>query len=143
LVADGLGFKSGVKNFNPTVNDWVIKNAEALYQTKAGIPAGHYSGNTVLSADNQTLYLFVEGQPTGPIAIKGLVNNISRIRIVGDGTMLSHEIYNKLYWSKIPGAVYIDIPKDKLDKQLTVIALLLDGPVKLYREKVGAIESNL
>ncbi|WP_231424796.1 alpha-L-fucosidase [Pedobacter sp. Leaf250] len=143
LVADGLGFKSGVKNFNPTVNDWVIKNAEALYQTKAGIPTGHYSGNTVLSADNQTLYLFVEGQHTGPIAIKGLVNNISRIRIVGDGTMLSHEIYNKLYWSKIPGAVYIDIPKDKLDKQLTVVALLLDGPVKLYREKVGAIESNL
>jgi len=143
LLADGLGFKSGIKNFNPTVNEWVIKNAEVLYKTIQGVPDGHYTGNTTLSADKQTLYLFVKGQPTGPIAIKGLVNNISRIRIVGEGTMLGHTIYNKLYWSKIPGIVYIDIPKDKLDTQLTVIAVLLDGPIKLYREKVGAIESNL
>ena len=87
--------------------------------------------------------MFVEGEPTGPIAIKGLKNNISRIRVVGEGTMLPHEIYNKLYWSKIPGIVYIPIPKDKPDKNLTVIAVLLDGPVSLYREEVGAIESNL
>ena len=143
LAANGLNFKSGVKNFNAEVNDWIIKNAEALYKTTAGIPEGHYQGRTALSADKQTLYLFVEGEPTGPIAIKGLKNNISRIRVVGEGTMLPHEIYNKLYWSKIPGIVYIPIPKDKLDKNLTVIAVLLDGPVSLYREEVGAIESNL
>ncbi|MDQ0637889.1 alpha-L-fucosidase [Pedobacter sp. W3I1] len=143
LTADGFEFKSGIKNFNPKVNNWVIKNAEALYKTTGGIPAGHYQGNTALSADKQTLYLFVEGTPTGPIAIKGLKNNISRIRIVGEGTMLPHDIYNKLYWSKIPGIVYIPVPKDKLDLELTVIAVLLDSPIDLYREKVGAIESNL
>ncbi|MCZ4224886.1 alpha-L-fucosidase [Pedobacter rhodius] len=143
LAADGFDFKPGIKNFNPKVNDWVIKNAEALYKTTAGIPEGHYQGRTTLSADKQTLYLFVEGKPTGPIAIKGLKNNISRIRVVGEGTMLPHEIYNKLYWSKVPGIVYIPIPEDKLDKELTVIAVLLDGPVDLYREKVAAIESNM
>ncbi|MBB6236232.1 alpha-L-fucosidase [Pedobacter sp. AK013] len=143
LTADGFEFKSGIRNVNPKVNNWVIKNAEALYKTTGGIPAGHYQGNTALSADKQTLYLFVEGTPTGPIAIKGLKNNISRIRIVGEGTMLPHEIYNKLYWSKIPGIVYIPVPKDKLDPELTVIAVLLDSPIDLYREKVGAIESNL
>ena len=143
LAADGMNFNANIKPLDQTVNNWVIKNAEALYKTTGGIPAGHYQGNTVLSADKQTLYLFVEGTPTGPIAIKGLKNNISRIRIVGEGTMLPHEIYNKLYWSKIPGIVYIPVPKDKLDPELTVIAVLLDGPVDLYREKVGAIESNL
>ena len=143
LMADGVGFKSGIQNAKNSVNAWVVKNAEALYKTTSGIPFGHYTGNTALSADKQTLYLFVEGTPTGPIAIKGLKNNISRIRVVGEGTMLSHEIYNKLYWSKVPGIIYIDIPKDKLDQQLTVIAVLLDGPIDLYREKVGAIESNL
>lgn len=141
--ADGLGFNANVKLINPRTNSWVIKHAEALSNTQKGIPAGHYTGNTALSADKQTLYLFVEGLPTGPIAIKGLKNNISRIRIVGEGTMLSHEIYNKLYWSKVPGIIYIDIPKDKLDQDLTVIAVLLDGPIDLYREKVGAIESNM
>lgn len=143
LVADGLNFKSKVKPFDEKVNTWVIKHAEVLYKTDAGIPAGHFVGNTALSADKQTLYLFVEGKPTGPIAIKGLKNNISRIRVVGEGTMLQHEIYNKLYWSKIPGIVYIPVPEDKLDPELTVIAVLLDSPIELYREKVGAIESNL
>jgi alpha-L-fucosidase len=143
LAVDGMNFNANIKPLDQDVNNWIIKNAEALYKTGAGIPQGHYQGKTVLSADKQTLYLFVEGTPTGPIAIKGLKNNISRIRIVGEGTMLQHEIYNKLYWSKIPGIVYIPVPKDKLDPELTVIAVLLDSPIDLYREKVGAIESNL
>ncbi|WP_293789011.1 alpha-L-fucosidase [uncultured Pedobacter sp.] len=143
LTADGLDFNPGIKNADQKVSNWVIKHAEALYKTGKGIPGGHYQGNTALSADKQTLYLFVEGTPTGPIAIKGLKNNISRIRIVGEGTMLPQEIYNKLYWSKIPGIVYIPVPKDKLDPELTIIAVLLDSPIDLYREKVGAIESNL
>ncbi len=143
LPADGLDFNPGINNVDQKISNWVIKNAEALYKTGKGIPAGHYQGNTALSADKQTLYLFVEGKPTGPIAIKGLKNTISRIRVVGEGTMLNHEIYNKLYWSKIPGIVYIPIPEDKLDNELTVIAVLLDSPIDLYREKVGAIESNL
>lgn len=143
LTADGINFNAQVKPLDLKVNNWVIKHAEALHKTIAGIPEGHYQGKTALSADKQTLYLFVEGQPTGPIAIKGLANNISRIRVVGEGTMLSHQVYNKLYWSKVPGIVYIDIPKDKLDDELTVIAVLLDGPINLYRENVGAIESNL
>ncbi|WP_293313147.1 alpha-L-fucosidase [Pedobacter sp. UBA5917] len=139
LGADGMNYKT-----KQTLYDyWVVKNAEAICKTLKGIPEGHFQGKTALSADKQTLYLFVEGEPTGPIAIKGLKNNISRIRVVGEGTMLQHEIYNKLYWSKIPGIVYIPVPKDKLDRQVTVIAVLLDSPIELYREKVGAIESNL
>jgi alpha-L-fucosidase len=30
----------------------------------------------VLSKDKQTLYLFVEGIPTGPIALKGIKNEL-------------------------------------------------------------------
>lgn len=127
----------------PTDKAWVAKHTEIFDHTLPGIPAGHYQGNTLLSADRQTLYLFVEGKPTGPIALKGIKNSISRIRVVGEGTILPYEIYNKLYWSKIPGIVYIPVPEVKLDKQLTVIAVLLDGPIDLYREKVGAIESNM
>lgn len=142
LTFDGFEPIVASRPLNQTISDWLTKNAEALYQTGKGIPYGHFEGNTAISADLKTLYLFVEGQPTGPISIKGLKNQISRIRIVGEGTMLDHAIYNKLYWSKVPGIVYIDIPKDRLDKNLTVIAVLLDGTIDLYREKVSAIESN-
>jgi alpha-L-fucosidase len=39
--------------------------------------------------------------------------------------------------------VYVDVPATRLDKTMTVIAVLLDGPADWYREKVGAIESNM
>lgn len=144
LTNDGLGMQiKKTPNANPETLEWISKHAEALFETGKGLPAGHYPGMSALSKDKQTLYLFVEGTPSGPIALKGIKNDISRIRIVGDGGMLSHTIYNKLYWSDRPGIIYIDIPKERLDKQMTVIAVLLNKPVELYRENVGAIENNL
>ncbi|WP_454046030.1 alpha-L-fucosidase [Chryseobacterium sp. Marseille-Q8038] len=144
LTNDGLDMQiKKTPNTNPETLEWISKHAEALVETGKGLPAGHYPGMSALSKDKQTLYLFVEGTPTGPIALKGIKNDISRIRIVGDGSMLSHTIYNKLYWSDRPGIIYIDIPKERLDKQMTVIAVLLDKPLELYRENVGAIENNL
>ncbi len=144
LTSDGLDMKiAKTPKTNPETLQWISKHAEALFETEKGLPNGHYSGISTLSKDKQTLYLFVEGTPTGPVALKGIKNGIARIRIVGEGTMLSHTIYNKLYWSDRPGIVYIDIPKEKLDKQMTVIAVLLNKPLELYREHVGAIENNL
>jgi alpha-L-fucosidase len=143
LAVDGQGLEKEKSALSPELYSWVNKNAEALYKTGKGLPTGHYQGSSCLSADKQTLYLFVEGKPTGPIALKGLKNKISRIRIVGEGTMIEPQLFNKLYWSAVPGIVYIPIPQSRLDKDLTVIAVLLDGPLDLYREKVGAIESNL
>ncbi|MGN7707090.1 alpha-L-fucosidase [Chryseobacterium sp. 22543] len=144
LTSDGLDMKiKTTPNTNQETLQWISKHAEALYETEKGLPDGHYSGISALSKDKQTLYLFVEGTPTGPIALKGIKNGIARIRVVGEGTMLSHTIYNKLYWSDRPGIIYIDIPKEKLDKQMTVIAVLLNKPIELYRENVGAIENNL
>ncbi|MBB4805286.1 alpha-L-fucosidase [Chryseobacterium defluvii] len=144
LTSDGMEMKiKTTSKTNPEIINWISKHAEALYETGKGLPDGHYSGRSTLSKDRQTLYLFVEGALTGPIALKGIKNGISRIRIVGEGSMISHDIYNKLYWSDRPGIIYIDVPKERLDKNMTVIAVLLDKPIELYREKVGAIESNL
>lgn len=125
------------------VKDWATKHAEVLHSAQQGIESSHFNGKTALSADRQTLYLFVEGEPMGPIALKGLKNKIARIRIVGEGSMISHQVFNKLYWSATPGIVYIDVPKERLDKYMTVIAVLLDSPIDLYTEEVKAIESNL
>jgi len=144
LTNDGLNMKIPISSkTNKETLNWVSKHAEALFETEKGLPNGHYSGMSTLSKDRQTVYLFVEGVPTGPVALKGIKNGISRIRIVGEGSMINHNIYNKLYWSDRPGIIYIDVPKERLDKNMTVIAVLLDKPVELYREKVKAVESNL
>ncbi|SFN39831.1 alpha-L-fucosidase [Chryseobacterium oleae] len=144
LTSDGQDMKiQKTAKTNPETLEWISKHAEALYETGQGLPEGHYSGMSALSKDRQTIYLFVEGTPTGPVALKGIKNNVARIRIVGEGSIISHKVYNKLYWSDTPGIMYIDIPKNRLDKNMTVIAILLDKPVELHREKVNAIENNL
>lgn len=74
--------------------------------------------------------------------MKGLVNKVNRVWVVGNGAMLPYKVYNKNYWSEVPGNLYIDIPERVQDEQITVIAVLLDGPIKLYRGVGQVIESN-
>jgi len=66
--------------------------------------------------------------------IKGLKNKVNRVRVVGDGTKLSFKVLGKQYWSPVPGLLCVDVPAEVLDEQVTVITLLLDGPIDLYRE---------
>lgn len=121
---------------------WTQKHQEAIWGTSAGIPPGHFHGPTTLSEDQQILYLFVRGNPGGEIPILGLKNNINRIYVVGQGTKLDHQVVGKVYWSAYPGIKYIKVPDSVLDENMTVIALLLDGKIDLYREDGAVIEQN-
>lgn len=121
---------------------WIKKHKEAVYETKAGIPAEHFQGYTTLSKGGDILYLYLPYKPNGPIEIKGLMNKVNRVWVVGNGTMLPYKIHNKNYWSEVPGNLYIDIPERVMDEQITVVAVLLDGPVKLYRGAGQVISSN-
>ncbi|HLT51909.1 MAG TPA: alpha-L-fucosidase [Arenibacter sp.] len=121
---------------------WTNKHKEAIYGTRSGIPKEHFYGATTLSKDQTILYLFVEGNPGGEVVVRGLKNNINRIWVVGEGTKLSHQVVGKVYWSHYPGIKYIKLPEHVLDENMTVLALLLDGKVDLYREDGAVIESN-
>jgi len=121
---------------------WTKKHKTAIYGTRAGIPHGHFNGYTALSKDKSILYLYVDNKPNGPLLIKGLKNKVNRIWVVGNGTKLSHKVVGKQYWSSVPGLLYIDLPEQVQDKDVTVIAVLLKGEVDLYREAGQVIESN-
>ncbi|WP_455674300.1 alpha-L-fucosidase [Phocaeicola sp.] len=121
---------------------WTKKHKEAIYETRAGIPAEHFQGYTTLNKAGDILYLYLPYKPNGPVEVKGLLNNVNRAWVVGNGAMLNYKVYNKPYWSSLPGNLYIDVPEQVQDEQITVIALLLDGPVKLYRGVGQVIESN-
>jgi alpha-L-fucosidase len=124
------------------IGRWTNKHKEAIYGTRAGVPKEHFNGYTALSKDKTTLYLYVDNKPNGPLLIKGLKNKVNRIWVVGNGTKLSHKVVGKQYWSTVPGLLYIDLPEKVQDKDVTVIAILLQGKVDLYSEEVKAIESN-
>ena len=121
---------------------WTTKHQSAIYGTIAGIPCNYTTNKTALSKDSTTLYLYVDNKPNGPLLIKGLKNKINRIWVVGNGTKLSYKIVGKQYWSEVPGLLYIDLPEHVQDKDVTVIAILLDGKIELYGTEGQVIESN-
>ncbi len=121
---------------------WTNKHAEAIYGTRAGIPYEHYYGPTATNKEGNILYLYVPHKPNGSLVLKGIKNKINRMWVVGNGTKLNWDVKMKQYWSAVPGIVYIDVPEKVLDPQVTVIAILLDGKVDLYRESGQVVESN-
>ncbi len=122
---------------------WTKKHSEAIYTAEAGIPYEYYYGPTALSSDSTMLYVFVRDFPKdGKVVLRGIKNNINRIYVVGNGAMIEHEIFSKVYWSSYPGLLYIDVPEHVIDENYTVIAIMLDGKIDLYNKRHGAIESN-
>jgi alpha-L-fucosidase len=116
---------------------WTHKHDEAIFGTRAGLPQGHFYGPSTLSKDSSTLYLFLPGKGNEQVVIKGLLNKIESIRVVGNGAKLDDKIVGKISWSPVPGLVYIKVPENVQDKYMTVLAVKLDGPIKLYRGKGG------
>ncbi len=122
---------------------WTNKHKEAIYGTRAGIPAEHFpDGYTTLNKAGDILYLYIPNKVRGSVPLRGIVNNVNRVWVVGNGTMLNYKVYDKPYWSSLPGIIYIDVPEEVQDEQITVIAVLLDGPAKLYRGAGQVITSN-
>lgn len=121
---------------------WTKKHKEAIYETKAGIPTEHFQGYSTLNRTGDILYLYLPHKPNGPIEVKGLMNKVNRVWVVGNGAMLTYKVYNKNYWNEVPGNLYIDVPEQVQDAQITVIAVLLNEPVKLYRGEGQVISSN-
>lgn len=119
------------------LGEWNEKNAEAIFGTIPGIPQGHFYGPTTLSKDATILYLFLPNGSTGNIMLKGLVNKIQDVQVLGTDQHLKYKVVGKISWSPIPGLVYIDVPQKYKDPYMTVLKIKLDQPVKLYRGQGG------
>ncbi len=122
-------------NILTELGKWNKKHDKAIFSSRPGIPMGHFYGPTTISKDSTSLYLFLQGQTSGTILVKGLVNQIKEINVVGQGSKLKHKVVGKISWSPVPGLVYIDVPPTVLDKYITVLELKLGEAVKLYGDK--------
>ena len=69
--------------------------------------------------------------------VKGLVNKINDIQIVGTAQHLKPKVVGKISWSPVPGLVFINVPEKSKDQYMTVLKLKLDGKLKLYRGQGG------
>lgn len=121
---------------------WTSKHQEAIYKTRAGIPGHYFNGYTTLNKAGDILYLYLPYKPIGKVPLKGVINDVKEIRVVGSNTKLNYKVYNKLSWSEVPGIIYIDIPEAVLDPNITVLAVELNEPLKLYAGEGQVITSN-
>ncbi|MEU9081535.1 alpha-L-fucosidase [Streptomyces sp. NPDC048357] len=111
---------------------WIARHAEAVYGTGAGLPAGHHYGPSTLSADRRTVYLFCFDPPREAVSVRGLRTAVKRVRVVGTGAEPAHRITGGLH--DVPGVLWIDAPAAAdIDPRATVLAVELDGELKLYR----------
>ena len=55
------------------IHTWMKKHDEMLIGS-LGLPHRYFDGYSLLSENNQTLYLFIDGKPNGPLAVKGMKN---------------------------------------------------------------------
>ena len=124
------------------VGRWVNKHSEAVYDTRAGIPVGHVQGYTSLSKDGKTVYVYLPYAPNGGVEFKGLKSRVRNVRVVGFDELITWRQYNDISWSEVPGVYYFDIPKDALDVDITVLAIELEEPVKLYCGQGQVISFN-
>ena len=129
-----------------TFGRWTQKHSSAIYGTIAGLPYGHYHGNSTLSKDSTVLNLFVpspQGVPTDlstlmiPVYIKGLKSIPKSIALLGsDAQIESHEV-GKISWSSVPGTLFLAIPYSEMDPMISVVQIKFDQPIQLYRGKGG------
>ncbi|WP_300664535.1 alpha-L-fucosidase [Fluviicola sp.] len=127
------------------VGRWTQKHAEAIYGTTAGLPSGHYHGNSTLSQDRKTLYLFVNQirsngnsqNTTIDLMLKGLKNQITAAEVLGSNAKVPLKIVGKISWSWVPGTVFLKVPAESLDSEITVIKLTLNSPLDLYEGRGG------
>lgn len=71
------------------------------------------------------------------VMVKGLRNEIESVQVLGTDFVIKPKVVGKISWSSVPGTVFMDVPFDALDSDLTVLKLQLKGPLNLYQGAGG------
>lgn len=74
---------------------------------------------------------------TSSIMVKGLRNEIESVQVLGTDFVIKPKVVGKISWSSVPGTIFMDVPFDALDEQVTVLKLKLKGPLRLYEGQGG------
>jgi len=125
------------------LGDWIKKHNAAVFDSKAGLPDGHFYGPTLISRDNKKVYLCLFDTPKNYISLRGIQNKVKTIKVVGNSQNLSFERNGGAAWNNIPGILRIEVPQtESLDRYATILEVELEDELKLYRGHGNAVELN-
>ncbi|MDH5413876.1 MAG: alpha-L-fucosidase [Flavobacteriaceae bacterium] len=139
---DGTIAKEQVERLE-ALGEWIKKHEDIVFASKAGLPYGHFYGPTLLSRNEDKIYLCLFDNPANYISLKGIQNKVKSIKVVGSNQELSFERNGGAAWNNIPGILRIEIPKkENIDMYVTILEVALEGKLKLYRGHGNAVELN-
>ncbi|HVU23279.1 MAG TPA: alpha-L-fucosidase, partial [Opitutus sp.] len=112
------------------IGRWTHKHAEVMGDTTRGIPRDYYGAPSLLSRDRTVLYLVCYDRPADGLWVKGIMNAIRRVSVVGGGDA-GYRRFMRADWAGEPGILVIDIPADQVDPDATVLKVELEGALRL------------
>ncbi len=122
---------------------WIKKHHEAVFDTEAGLPYGHFYGPTLVSKDKKAIYLCLFNIPKDYILLKGLQTKVKSIKVLGSNEQLTFVRNGGAEWNNIPGILRISVPaKEKLDRYVSIVKINLEKELHLYRGHGNAVELN-
>jgi len=125
------------------LGEWIKKHNNVVFESKAGLPDGHFYGPTLISKDNKKIYLCLFDMPKNYISLRGIQNKIKSIKVVGSDQELSFERNGGAAWNNIPGILRIEVPEiENMDNYATILEVELEDELKLYRGHGNAVELN-
>jgi alpha-L-fucosidase len=112
------------------IGRWTHKHAEVMTDTTRGIPREYYGAPSLIGKNRDVLYLVCYDRPADGLWVKGIMNKVRRVSVVG-GREISHHRFMAADWAGQPGILIIGLPADQVDPDATVIKVELDGPLHL------------
>lgn len=123
---------------------WIQTHKDAVFDTEAGLPYGHFYGPTLLSKDHRKIYLCVFDAPKNYIQLKGIQTKVKSIKVLETNENLTFERNGGAAWNNIPGILRISVPSEKsLNPYVTILEVTLEDKLVLYRGHGNAVELNM
>lgn len=111
------------------LGDWINDHSEAVYGTGKGLEYRQFLGGSTLSADKQTIYLFIYDKPLETVCVKGIKTPVKRVTVLHSGEELRFTYTGSLPWSGIPGTLWIWAEEMKTHPFATVLKVELEGEI--------------
>jgi len=111
------------------LGNWIHDNEEAIYETERGLSYNQFLGGSTLSADKNTIYLFVYDKPLEYLCVKGVKTRAKRITVLHTGEELTWRYTGGLPWYGIPGTLWIKADSMELHPLTTVIKVELEDVI--------------
>lgn len=124
---------------------WTHKYEEAIYPTKQGIAVEYFHGDSTLSEDERTLYLFCNDKPNGFLLLNGIKNTKMKVTSLTSGRELKWTLTGGAPWLGMPGQIWIAVQEADIDEICTVIKVAFEEPIDKIlceeeRSSVGGVE---